>query len=739
MTTTRFMVVMTLIGLTMSFSMAPAHAAVSVGKAELKGSTLRMEGENAVSGSAVTVRSSDSLAAVLAGNRGRWEIRADNFSVPDCVVSVDDGTGAVGLTLDGCTPVAGTPAPEPAPVPPPKPVPAPVPEPAPANLAPNANAGPDQMVVDTDGDGIAVVTYNGAASSDADGTITGYVWTIQNTGNTLLGTGPTVTVTQAVGTYVAELTVTDNAGAQSVDVVTITIAAATPSVPQGAALGVLESDQAWSGSFDSALMGASVASAGDVNGDGFDDVLVGALGYDAPGGLFDEGAVFVFLGGPNGVTGNNPATAHAAIIGNVAASEFGTSVNGAGDINGDGFGDIIVGAPLQDSSGLMVSGAAYIFLGGPSGITATSPADADFVLESLQIQAWFGHDVAGAGDVNGDGFDDVIVGAPRYGQPFNPPIPNQGSGEQGAAFVFLGSAVGIVGSHPGDAHAMIVPVSTGAPSQTRAFFGGAVDGAGDINGDGYADVVIGATGWNRDRPLGLDPQELPGEGTAFIYLGGPSGITGTNPTNAAARIDGDQLDAFMGNDVAGVGDVNADGFDDVLVGASGYPAGDPLLRSQQGAAFLFFGGPSGISATGAAQAHWSVRGTLGGERLGRAVGGAGDVNGDGLSDVIIGARTFAGAIADDAVYNGSIRLTGEGIAYVFTASAAGLTTAAVTVRSGQEAGSAGYSVGGPADVNGDGLSDLIVGVPGFTRNHAREGAAFVHLSDGASPSPPQVN
>lgn len=94
MTTTRFMVVMTLIGLTMSFSMAPALAAVSVGKGELKGSTLRIEGEDAVSGSTVTVRSSDSLAAVQADNRGRWEIQANNFPVPDCLVVVDDGTCA---------------------------------------------------------------------------------------------------------------------------------------------------------------------------------------------------------------------------------------------------------------------------------------------------------------------------------------------------------------------------------------------------------------------------------------------------------------------------------------------------------------------------------------------------------------------------------------------------------------------------------------------------------------------
>ncbi len=674
MAVSRFISLVTLIYLTMPCLMA--YAAVSVGKVELKGTNLRIEGEDAIPGGTVTVHSSGSRAQARADSRGHWRIQANDFSVPDCVLVVDDGTGAVDLAFNDCTTTAVTP-------PPPEPVPVRVPEPVSASPALNSNVGPDQRL-------------------DAN---------------------------------VTELAVNDNNGVQPVDIVTLTVAAVTPSVPQ-AAMVVLESNQAWSGSSDSALMGASVASAGDVNGDGFDDVLVGAQGYDAPGGLIDAGAAFVFLGGPKGVTGHSPATAHAAIIGSDASSEFGTSVNGAGDINGDGFDDIIVGVPLQHSSGLSVSGAAYVFLGGPSGITATSPAGANFILESLQIQAWFGKDVAGAGDINGDGFDDVIVGAPRYGQPFNPPIPNKGSGEQGAVFVFLGSASGIVGRNPRDAHAMITPVSNGAPSQLRAFFGGSVDGAGDINGDGYADIVIGATGWNRNRPWpGVDTEDPPGEGAAFIYLGGPSGITGTNPTSAAAKIEGNQLDASMGNDVAGIGDVNGDGFDDVLVGAPGYPAGDPLLRRQEGAAFLFHGNSSGISASSAAQAHWSVRGTVAGEKLGRVVGHAGDVNGDGLSDVIIGARTFAGAIADDAVYEGSARLTGEGIAYVFTGSHAGLAIAAVTVRSGQESGSAGYSVGGPADVNGDGLSDLIVGAPGFSRNHVREGAVFVHLSDRSSQMP----
>lgn len=721
MTTARLFASLNLVSfLLLAVLITPVSAAVSVTKSSLTGGTLQLEGSGAVPASLVTASSTASVTSARADNRGRWKIRTSNFSAPNCRVTVDDGTVAVTLSPGGCV--------------------------AAPNQPPVANAGPDQTLVDTDGDGFAVITYDGTASRDADGTITGYSWVIQGATSLSLGTSPTVRVTQAVGTYTATLTVTDNNGAQSVDTVTVTITAAPPAptptppppsgVPQGSGLGVLQSDQAWSGSFDSALMGASVASAGDVNGDGFDDVIVGALGYDAPGGLFDEGAVFVFLGGPDGVIGNSPATAHAAIIGNTPGSEFGTSVSGAGDINNDGYDDIIVGAPQHASSGLFVSGVAYVFLGGPAGITANSPADADHVLESLQIQAWFGYDVAGAGDVNGDGFDDIIVGAPRYGQPFSPPIPNQGSGEQGAAFVFLGSAAGIVGTSPATAHAVIFPVSPGSPSQTRAFFGTAVDSAGDINADGYADVIIGAPGWNQDRPLTTGTVDPPAEGAAFVFLGGPAGINGRNPTGAATRIEGNKLLANMGAAVAGIGDVNADGFDDVLVGAPGYPAGDPLLARREGAAFLYYGGPAGIAASGATQANWSVQGSITGEQMGRAVGGTGDVNGDGLADVIIAARTFSGAIADDAVSNGSARLTGEGIAYVYTGITAGITAATVTVQSGQEAASTGYSLGGPADVNGDALSDLIVGVPGYSGDQAREGAAFVHLSDGTSPSPP---
>ena len=276
------------------------------------------------------------------------------------------------------------------------------------------------------------------------------------------------------------------------------VVALTPQ-PQ-APTSVLQSDQAWSGSFDSALMGGSVASAGDINGDGFDDVVVGAPGFDAPGGLFDEGAAFVFLGSANGVIGNNPATAHAAIIGADASAEFGNSVDSAGDVNGDGYDDIIVGAPLENSSNLSTAGAAYVFLGGPNGITARSPANAQFKLESKQIEGHMGRTVAGAGDVNRDGFSDVVVTAEFYGKPFVPPIANQGSGRLGASFVFLGSAAGIVGTTPATAHASILPWLIQKGNQTISGMGADADGAGDVNGDGFDDLDRRCHPLRQDQP-----------------------------------------------------------------------------------------------------------------------------------------------------------------------------------------------------------------------------------------------
>src|SRR5262245_18952650 len=157
--------------------------------------------------------------------------------------------------------------------------------------------------------------------------------------------------------------------------------------------GVLEGDQT------NALLGGSVASAGDVNGDGYGDVVVGGERYD--NGQTDEGAAFVFLGSPSGIVFGGLASAHALLEGDQPGARMGFSVASAGDVNGDGYSDVIVGA-LEYDNPESNEGGAFVFLGGASGLANGSPATAHARLESNQAAASIGSSVASAGDVNGD-------------------------------------------------------------------------------------------------------------------------------------------------------------------------------------------------------------------------------------------------------------------------------------------------------------------------------------------------
>jgi hypothetical protein len=206
-----------------------------------------------------------------------------------------------------------------------------------------------------------------------------------------------------------------------------------------------------------------------------------------------------------------------------------------------------------------------VFLGSASGIADGNPATADTQLESDQNFVYLGRSVSGAGDVNGDGFADVIVGAPNY---------DAGEIDEGAAFVFLGSASGIPDGNPATAATQL------ESNQADAYLGRSVSGAGDVNGDGYADVIVGA--------IYYDAGEID-EGAAFVFLGSPSGIADGNPATAATQLESDQADAFFGVGVSGAGDVNGDGYADVIVGAYNYSAG----RTGEGAAFVFLGNGAG--------------------------------------------------------------------------------------------------------------------------------------------------
>jgi hypothetical protein len=304
-----------------------------------------------------------------------------------------------------------------------------------------------------------------------------------------------------------------------------------------------ESNQAF------AEFGSSVSKAGDVNDDGYSDVVIGASMYD--NGQVNEGRVYVYLGSISGLSSVASWTAES----DQASAEFGASVSTAGDVNRDVFSDVIVGA-FEYDNGDQNEGRAYAYLGSASGLSAT-PA---WIVESNQSGALFGFSVSTAGDVNADGFSDVVVGSPYF---------DNGHVDEGRAYVYLGSASGL------SATSSWIGENNLAGTQ----FGRSVSSAGDVNGDAYSDILVGADG---------------GLGRSYVYLGSgdpPSGSRGeTSPTSGLSvipiwTVESDQANASFGSSVSTAGDVNGDGFSDVIVGARRYDNG----QSDEGRALVWLG------------------------------------------------------------------------------------------------------------------------------------------------------
>lgn len=343
-----------------------------------------------------------------------------------------------------------------------------------------------------------------------------------------------------------------------------------------------------------AELGYSVASAGDVNGDGYADVIVGAI-YDRCGGI-SNGCAYLYLGSPTGPSTSPDWTATSAFLN----SALGSSVASAGDVNGDGFDDVIVGA-LND--GPTTAGRAYLFLGSSTGLSMT-PAWTTPDLDQRQDQASQGSAVASAGDVNGDGYSDIIVSAPFF---------TSGSKSAGRVFVYYGSPNGP--SPQAD--------WTADGNQTAEDFGHSVASAGDVNGDGYSDIIIGADQSHMGR-------SGHGSGSVAVYLGSPSGL-GRKP---AWVVNGDAMSNQFGISVAGAGDVNGDGFGDVIIGDQGQR---DLEHAGEGRAFVYLGSASGLLPSPA----WVGYGVQQYGYFGGSVAGAGDINGDGFDDILIGAPVGA--------------------------------------------------------------------------------------------------
>ncbi|MBX3478947.1 MAG: FG-GAP repeat protein [Caulobacter sp.] len=387
------------------------------------------------------------------------------------------------------------------------------------------------------------------------------------------------------------------------------------------------------GEYAQDFVGVSVAGAGDVNGDGIDDLIIGASGADPDGG--GSGAAYIVFGKNTAVDGDFAAdiatssltgTTGFQISGTQGGDSLGYWVAGGGDFNGDGIDDMVVGALQADN----YRGAAYVIFGTDSGFVgnldvATLDGTNGFKLPAVAVYDYAGVSVANAGDINGDGIDDIIVGA-------------QGSDSNGAN---AGSAYVIFGKDTSVAGDFAASVALSGLDGTNGFrvtglavgdqLGISVDGAGDVNGDGIDDFIVGANG-------------LTNNGGAFVVFGKDTSVSGDFAASFSAstldgtngfRIDGQVSGDNLGLRVAGLGDVNGDGIDDIGVAASGQ---DPN-GSSSGAAYVIFG----RNTFGATVSLGGLDGTNGlkinGEAAGdslRSVAGGGDFNHDGVADILVG-------------------------------------------------------------------------------------------------------
>jgi FG-GAP repeat protein len=345
---------------------------------------------------------------------------------------------------------------------------------------------------------------------------------------------------------------------------------------------------------------------------------------------------------------------------------FGSAVAGAGDVNRDGRADLLVGAPGQRVGGRANQGQAYV-LSGADGrllLTLDNPTP--------QADAAFGAAVAGIGDVNSDGLPDLLVGAPEQDE--------GGSNRRGQAFVFSGADGSVL--------------RTLRPTQSVFVeFGSAVAAAGDVNGDGAPDLLVG------DGFGAVVPVFSGADGSVLRTLDRP-------PPNARS----------FGRAVAGIGDVNGDGAPDLLVGAPGADVGG---EAAQGRAFVFSGADASLLRT------LDLPLPQFNAQLASAVAAAGDVNGDGVPDLLAGApgRTVPGGVSQ------------QGQAFVFSGTDASvlLTLDTPTPDSSADFGDV---VAGIGDVDGDGAPDFLVGAPSHdVGGRVRQGRAFVFVSAPVPPDP----